>query len=90
MPAVHRLFDRNTAGAKITKVIQKSVYVNNILASVDNCPVAAHGIYPHSSPRTANGSRNVYIENIPVNRQGDKDTCGHPRATGSPDVFVNG
>jgi uncharacterized Zn-binding protein involved in type VI secretion len=90
MPAVHRLFDRNTAKAEIVKVIQKSVYVNNQLASVDGSPVKGHGPGRHASPRTANGSRNVFIENIPVNKQGDPDTCGHPREKGSPDVFVNG
>lgn len=90
MPAVHRLFDKNTAKAEIVKVIQNSVYANNLLVSVDNSPVKGHGPGKHASPRTANGSRNVFIENISVNRQGDKDTCGHPRALGSPDVFVNG
>jgi uncharacterized Zn-binding protein involved in type VI secretion len=90
MPAVHRLFDKNTARAEIVKVIQSSVYANNLLVSVDGCPVKGHGLPPHSKPFTANGSRNVFIENISVNRQGDPDTCKHPRATGSPDVFVNG
>jgi len=30
----------------------------------------------------------VFINNIPVNRRGDPDSCDHPRAQGSPDVFV--
>ena len=88
MPAVHRLFDKNTARAEIVKVAQSSVYANNLLVSVDGSKVAPHLL--HRAPFTARGSRNVYIENIPVNRQGDADTCKHPRATGSPDVFVNG
>lgn len=90
MPAVHRQFDRNTAKAEIVKVIQSSVYANNLLVSVDGSPVKMHGIYPHSKPFTANGSKNVFIERMPVNRTGDKDTCGHPRALGSSNVFVNG
>jgi len=90
MPAVHRLFDTNTADAEITSVVQSSVYVNNLLASVDGSHVQGHGPGKHSSPLTAQGSNNVFIENIPVNRQGDNDTCGHSRNIGSPDVYVNG
>jgi uncharacterized Zn-binding protein involved in type VI secretion len=90
MPAVHRLTDDNTAGAPIVRVIQSSVYTNNLLTSVDGSPVQGHGPGKHGGPLTAHGSNNVFIENIPVNRQGDSDTCGHSRATGSPDVFVNG
>lgn len=88
MPEVHRQFDKNTAGAEITSVVQQSVYVNNLLASVDGSKVQRHRHHLH--PETAHGSNNVFIENIPVNRQGDSDTCGHSRSTGSPDVFVNG
>lgn len=88
MPAVHRLFDKNEARAEIVKVSQSSVYANNLLVSVDGSKVAPHRL--HRVPFTANGSRNVFIENISVNKQGDPDTCRHPRATGSPDVFVNG
>lgn len=90
MPQVHRLTDPNTAKAPIIEVIQKSVYTNYLLTSVDGCPVEGHGPGVHSSPLTANGSPNVFIEYIPVNRLGDPDTCGHPRDTGSPDVYANG
>jgi len=90
MPQVHRQFDTNTAGAEITEVIQSSVYVNNLLASVDGSFVQGHGRGRHSRPLTANGSNNVFIENIPVNRQGDDDTCGHSRNIGSSDVYING
>jgi len=38
--------------------------------------------------QTANGSRNVFVENLPVNFEGNLDTCGHARIEGSPDVFV--
>lgn len=89
MPEVHRQFDANTDGASITSVIQSSVYTNYLLTSVDGSQVEGHGLYPHSNPFTANGSATVFIENIPVNRLGDPDTCGHPRNTGSPDVFVD-
>lgn len=86
--SAHRLGDPDTAGAAITSVIQPDVFVNNILASIDGCPVAGHAPGEHSSPVTANGSPTVFIHNIPFNRTGDADSCGHPRAAGSPDVFV--
>ncbi len=88
MPEVHRLTDPNDAGAPIVEVIQKTVFANNLLVSVDGSPVEGHGTGEHSSPLTANGSQTVFIENIPVNKRGDSDTCGHGRAAGSPDVFV--
>jgi uncharacterized Zn-binding protein involved in type VI secretion len=84
----HRLGDPNAAGAAITSVPQGTVYVNNRLASIDGSAVEGHGLGEHSSPNTANGSPTVFINGVPVNRSGDDDTCGHPRATGSPDVFV--
>ena len=90
MPEIHRQFDTNTAGAEITSVVQRSVYANNLLVSVNGSRVKGHGIGKHFSPETANGSRDVYIENIPVNRRGDNDTCGHSRNIGSTDVYVNG
>lgn len=89
MPQVHRLTDPNTAGAPIIEVIQKSVYSNYLLTSVNGSPVEGHGPGLHGSPLTDNGSSNVFIEYIPVNRLGDRDNCGHPRAEGSPDVFVD-
>lgn len=90
MPELHRLGDLNTADAPIVDTVQKSVYANNALVSVDGSPVAGHGLPPHAGPFTANGSRSVFIENIPVNRRGDPDTCGDARVQGSPDVFIDG
>jgi uncharacterized Zn-binding protein involved in type VI secretion len=90
MPQVHRKDDRNTAGAPIIKVRQSRVYANNRLVSVDGSNVQRHGPGKHAGPVTANGSRNVFIERIPVNFRGNADSCGHPRAAGSQNVFVNG
>ncbi len=90
MPEVHRQGDPNTAGALVLDVAQKTVFANNSLVSVDGSPVADHGRGRHDAPFTANGSSTVFIENIPINKRGDADTCGHPRASGSPDVFVEG
>jgi uncharacterized Zn-binding protein involved in type VI secretion len=90
MPQVHRYSDRNDADAEITKVLQNSVYANNLLVSVDGSNVAPHGKKAHVIAFTENGSKNVYIENKGINRVGDKDTCGHERHKPySPNVFVN-
>jgi uncharacterized Zn-binding protein involved in type VI secretion len=88
MPAVHRLGDENDGGGVIEDIPQGTVYVNDQLASIDGSSVSGHGIGEHSGPVTANGSATVFIGGIPVNRQGDADTCGDGRAEGSPDVFV--
>lgn len=88
MPAVHRLGDVNDDGAQIVSIPQGTVFINNQLASVDGSEVEEHGIGEHDSAQTANGSPTVFIGGIPVNRQGDADTCGDARADGSPNVFV--
>ena len=88
MPAVHRLGDVDEGGGAIVNIQQGTVYVNNVLASIDGSDVDGHGTGEHSAPQTANGSPTVFIGGIPVNRQGDEDTCGDPRAEGSPNVFV--
>jgi hypothetical protein len=83
MPPVHRLTDPNIEGGNITEVIQSSVFTNYLLTSVDGSEIE------FGPETTDNGSNNVFIEYIPVNRQGDLDTTGDPRAEGSPNVFVN-
>ena len=89
MPAVHRQGDANDGGGVIDGVAQGTVYVNGQLASIDGSSVSGHGLGEHSNPFTANGSATVFIGSIPVNRQGDADTCGDGRADGSPNVFAN-
>ena len=86
MPAVHRQGDQNEGGGVIEDVAQGTVYVNGQLASVDGSTVSGHDL--HLPTATANGSPTVFINGLPVNRQGDEDECGHPRADGSPDVHV--
>lgn len=84
----HTIGTPNTAGAPVVSTRQNNVYCNSQLVAVNGSPVAAHGPAVHGSPVTANGSPTVFVKNIPVNRKGDPDNCGHPRATGSPNVFV--
>jgi len=90
MPPIHRLGDPNSAGGEITGIPQSTVFANDKLVSVDGSSVAPHTpfIAPHLAARTANGSGTVSAGGIPINRQGDADSCGHPRAAGSDNVNV--
>mgnify|MGYP000544125522 FL=1 len=91
---LHRLTDPNTAEGLVTQtVLQSTVRANGLLVSVDGSCVTAHFPFeaPHAPtclPKTANGCQTVRAEGIPVNARTQADTCGHPRAQGSPNVFV--
>jgi uncharacterized Zn-binding protein involved in type VI secretion len=90
MPAIEREGDKNNGGAPVVMSLQKTVYVNGRPVSVVGSAVAGHGRRHGSNHKTVTGSSNVFVAGIPVNRIGDKDTCGHVRIEGSPDVYVNG
>lgn len=78
----------DVAGGTITGVVQDgTVFVNGAIASVDNDPVAPHGVAPHAAPVMIAGSKNVFINGIAVCNAGDLATCGHA-ASGSSNVFV--
>lgn len=83
---VHRLGDVNDGGGDIANTVQNTVFANNLPVAVDGSVVNGHGL--HFPTSTANGSPTVFINGIPVNRQGDEDECGHARDQGSPNVFV--
>ena len=91
---VHRLGDCNNAGGCLISIPQSSVFANGILVSVDGSIGTSHPpchwdrIHCEGNWVTATGGPNVFAEGIPVNKQGDTDTCGHTRAAGSPDVFM--
>lgn len=91
MPPVHRQGDPNTEGG-IAQNLQSTVFANSLLVAVDGTGVTPHFpfIPPHLAAKTASGSSTVFAEGIPVNREGDADTCGHARAAGSPNVIVGG
>ena len=94
MPAVHRIGDANNAGGAVTSTPQGSFFVNGILAAVDGSIGTAHPPCPtitiHCAGNwtTANGAGSFLVEGIPINREGDADTCGDVRAAGSPDFVV--
>lgn len=84
--SAHRLGDENDGGGDIASVPQSTVFINNLQASIDGSVVNGHGLdFPTA---TAGGSPTVFITNIPANRTGDEDECGHARAEGSPNVFI--
>lgn len=84
--AAHRLGDENNGGGPISSIPQSTVFINNLQASIDGSAVDGHFLdFPTS---TAGGSPTVFITNIPANRTGDEDECGHIRDQGSPNVFI--
>ena len=94
MPAIQRVGDANTAGG-IAHIGIASVRVNGRCVIVVGNPVTPHpccgsrGCPPiHCSATTANGSRTVRAGGIPIVYTGSADTCGHPRAGGSPNVKI--
>lgn len=93
---IHRFGDPNVAGGLVTnEILQSSVFCNDLLVAVDGSCVTGHPPFvpPHAptcTPKTANGSRRVFAEDIPINRLDDPDTCTHERAIGSPDCFISG
>lgn len=95
MPNAQRRGDANAAGGVVTSGVA-SVRVNGRAIVVPGISVTAHpccgspGCAIHCSAVTTGGSSNVRAGGRPVIRTGvDSDTCGHPRAGGSPNVRVN-
>lgn len=96
MPLVSRRGDANGAGGVITGPCAPTVLANNRNVSLPGDGVTAHpccgapGCGVHCGPSTSGGSATVFADGKPVIRVGaDSDTCGHSRATGSPDVIVS-
>lgn len=94
MPPIHRMGDVNIAGGAIDSIPQSTVFANGLLVAVDGSMGSGHAPFlpPHLSHQwtTTSGGPTVFAGGIPVNKTGDPDSCGHPRASGSPDVFVLG
>ena len=99
MPQTHRLGDCNTAGGCVNGIPQSTVFVNNLLQVVDGsvgtshppCPIPVihcQGVWV-TVQNTVKEPTNVFVENIPAGYQSNVDTCGHARAAGSPNVFIN-
>ena len=91
---MQRIGDRNSAGGVILNG-DSSVLINGRAVAVQGASVSAHpccgqrGCPPtHCNAKTQANNSTVLVNGIPLVLGGDVDTCGHPRASGSPDVLV--
>jgi len=88
MPALVRIGDVNEAGGRVTDG-PKTVFANGIRVCTHVSGVTPHpSDNPHQSAKTAQGSSTVFAEGKPVVFVGAKDTCGHTRVQGSPNVDI--
>lgn len=92
--SVQRVGDRNAAGG-IILAGEPTVLVNNRPIATLGSKVTPHpccgakGCPPtHCSASTTSTNNNILVNGRPVVTSGDIDTCGHPRSTGSFDVFI--
>lgn len=96
MPPAQRLGDPNDAGGVIDSIPQSTVFANGLPMSVDGSTGTSHPTCPinpiHCAGNwtTANGCATVLIGGIPVNHDGNADTCGDVRVAGSGNVNVCG
>lgn len=91
---MQRIGDRNSAGGVILNG-DSSVLINGRAVAVQGASVSAHpccgqrGCPPtHCNAKTQANNSTVLVNGIPLVLNGDVDTCGHARASGSPDVLV--
>ena len=98
MPAVQRRGDKNDGTGAATGGVA-SVRVNNLPIMIPGQAVTAHPPYGakgaktlhnDGTQKTAGGVASVRAGGKSVVVTGDKDTCGHSRAGGSPNVFAGG
>lgn len=95
MPAVQRNGDSN-AGGGVAQGGVTSVRINGLPVMIPGQSVTPHPPYPrkgrnehnNGSQATAGGNSSVRAGGQPIVVTGNTDTCGHPRAGGSPDVRI--
>lgn len=87
MPGISRV-GVDAAGGTIVGNLAPTVFVNGAPIVVKGADVQPHGLPPHSpQPVMVGSSSTVFAQGIPVVRQGDLASCGHP-ASGSGNVFA--
>lgn len=88
MPGISRV-GVDAAGGTIVGNLAPTVFVNGAPIVVKGADVEPHPPFPphSSSPIMVGCSSTVFAHGIPVVRQGDAASCGHP-ASGSGDVFA--
>jgi uncharacterized Zn-binding protein involved in type VI secretion len=89
MPAVQRQGDADSGGG-IVQGGESSVRINGRPAATPGLSVSPHLPCPkvksHCTAKTSMGAQTVRVNGKPLILTGNKDTCGHVRAGGSPDV----
>lgn len=92
--AIQRVGDQNTAGGVILEG-DNTVLINGRAVAIQGASVSPHpccgrrGCPPtHCNAKTQANSSTVLVNGKPLIFTDDNDTCGHPRAGGSPDVMV--
>lgn len=88
MPGISRV-GVDAAGGTIVGNLAPTVFVNGAPIVVKGADVEPHPpLPPHTTaPVMVGCSSSVFANGIPVVRQGDAASCGHP-ASGSGDVFA--
>lgn len=91
MPKVVRVGDINSAGGRVTSG-SKTVIIDGKQVAPIGSPVSPHLPCPivpiHCHAKTAQGSKSFIVDGKPVTVVTNKDTCGHPRVTGSSTFIV--
>ena len=86
----HRMGDANKGGGVIDSIPQSTVKCNGEYLAVNGSKGTGRGVGIHAVNAwdTANGSSTVNAGGIPVNKEGDADTCTHTRTGGSSNVNI--
>ena len=90
MAAAARSGVDNAGGGLIIANTVRTVFVNNSPIALEFDAIASHGTDLHAASSIVSGSITVIANGMPVARLGDPTTCGHPIATGSPNVIIGG
>jgi uncharacterized Zn-binding protein involved in type VI secretion len=92
--AIQRVGDQNTAGGVIQNG-DNTVLINGRAVAIKGSAVSPHpdcgrkGRPPiHCNAKTQTTNSTVLVNGVPLISTDDKDTCGHARASGSPDVSI--
>ena len=96
MSKLHTVGYSNDGGGVITITPQSFVKANSQLVSVNgsigtsHAPCSTAPIHCSGNWVTSSGKSWMKINGVPVNVQGNSDTCGHSRSTGLNWFNVNG
>jgi uncharacterized Zn-binding protein involved in type VI secretion len=86
MPKLSRKGDKDSGGGAIVRGA-RTVFANGIAVGLHVSPITGHGPGVHAGPSTTDGSPTVICEGDPVLRITSGNTCGHPIAEGSPNIY---